>query len=161
MKNKVEKLDVDKLLSVPVDLSKLNDVAKNDVTKKDVYNAKIKYIEDKIPDITNLATNTTLNAKINDTKNEARSITNLLTKISLNAKINEIKNKIPNITNLATNTALTDVENKMLDYGKCIATPEFNNLTAKSFAARLKQEYLATKCDYTVFVKKTDFDYKL
>ena len=33
--------------------------------KKDVYNAKIKNIEDKIPDITNLATNTTLNAKIN------------------------------------------------------------------------------------------------
>ena len=49
----------------------------------------------------------------------------------------------------------------MLDYGKYIATPEFNNLTAKSFAARLKQEYLATKCDYTVFVKKKDFDYKL
>ena len=31
--------------------------------KKDVYNAKNKNIEDKIPDITNLATNTTLNVK--------------------------------------------------------------------------------------------------
>ena len=30
--------------------------------KKDVYNAKIKNIEEKIPDITNLATKTTLNA---------------------------------------------------------------------------------------------------
>ena len=28
-----------------------------------IYNAKIKNIEDKIPDITNLATNTTINAK--------------------------------------------------------------------------------------------------
>ena len=36
--------------------------------KKDVYNAKIKNIEDKAPDITNLATNTTLNAKINVVK---------------------------------------------------------------------------------------------
>ena len=63
LKSKVDKLDVDKLL--PVVLSKLSDVAKNDVVKKDIYNAKIKYIEDKIPDITNLATKTTFNAKIN------------------------------------------------------------------------------------------------
>ena len=33
---------------------------------KDVYNAKINNIEDKIPDMTNLATNTNLNAKINE-----------------------------------------------------------------------------------------------
>ena len=32
--------------------------------KKMVYNAKIKNIEDKIPDITNLATNTIFDAKI-------------------------------------------------------------------------------------------------
>ena len=47
MKRKVDKLDVDKLLPVSVDLSKLSDVVKNDVVKKDVYNAKIKTIEDK------------------------------------------------------------------------------------------------------------------
>ena len=63
MKSIVDKLDVDKLAIVPVDLSKLSDVAKNDVVKKDVYNAKVKDIEYKIPDIPNLATNTTLNAK--------------------------------------------------------------------------------------------------
>ena len=44
--------------------------SKKDVVKKDVYNAKIKYIEDKIPNITNLATSTTLNAKINKVENE-------------------------------------------------------------------------------------------
>ena len=33
--------------------------------KKYVFHAKIKNIEDKIPDITNLATNTALNVKIN------------------------------------------------------------------------------------------------
>ena len=65
LESKVDKLDVDKLVPVPVDLIKLSDVVKNDVVKKDVYNAKIKDIEDKIPDITNLATNTSLNAKIN------------------------------------------------------------------------------------------------
>ena len=60
MKSKVDKLDVDKLVSVPVDLSKLSDVVKNYVVKKDVGNAKINDIEDKMPNITNLATNTTL-----------------------------------------------------------------------------------------------------
>ena len=66
LKSKVEKLDIDKLVPIPVDLSKLNGKVKNDVIKKDVYNAKITNIEEKIPDITNLATNTSLNAKINE-----------------------------------------------------------------------------------------------
>ena len=65
MKSKVGKLDVHKLVPVPDDLSQLSDVVKNYVLKKDGYNAKIKNVEDKIPDITNLATNTTFNAKIN------------------------------------------------------------------------------------------------
>ena len=54
MKSKVDKVDVDELVPVPVDLSNLNDVVKNHVVKKDLYNAKIKNIENKIPDITNL-----------------------------------------------------------------------------------------------------------
>ena len=113
MKSKVDKLDVAKLVPVPVDLSRLSNVVKNDV-KKDVYNAKIKNIEDKIPDITNLATNTTLNAKINEVKGEIPSITNLATTTTaLNAKINEGKYKILDITNLATTTAVTPVENKI------------------------------------------------
>ena len=53
-KSKVNKLDVDKLVLFPVDLSKLSDVLKNNAVKKDVYNAKIENIEDKILDITNL-----------------------------------------------------------------------------------------------------------
>ena len=54
MKSKVDKVDVDELVPVPVDLSNLNDVVKSHVVKKDLYNAKIKNIENKIPDITNL-----------------------------------------------------------------------------------------------------------
>ena len=137
LKRKVDKLDVDKLVPVPVDLSKLSDLVKNDVVKKDVYNAKIKYILDIIPD--NLATKTTLNAKINEVKNKVPSITNLVTNASLNAKISELKNEIPNITNLAITTALTAVESKIPDHGKYITTPEFNELTADNFTPRLKQ----------------------
>ena len=68
LKSKVDKLDVNKLVPLPIDLSKLSDVVKNDVFKKDGYNAKMKTIEDKIPDIPNLATQTTLNAIINEFK---------------------------------------------------------------------------------------------
>ena len=46
--------------------------------KKDISNAKIKNIEDKIPSITNSATNAALNAKINKVKNKVPSITNLI-----------------------------------------------------------------------------------
>ena len=38
LKNKVDKLDINKLVAVPVDLSKLSDVVKNDVIKKAEYN---------------------------------------------------------------------------------------------------------------------------
>ena len=85
------KLDIDKLVPVPVDLRKLSDVAKNDVVKKDVHNTKIKNIEDKLIDITKLVTNTTPNSKIY-----------------------EVKNKIPNITHLATTSALTAVQEKLM-----------------------------------------------
>ena len=116
LKSKVNKLDVDKLVAVSVDLSKLIDLVKNDVVKKDAYKAKIKDIKDKIADITELATTTTtLNAKINEAKNEIPSITNLAATAAFNAKINEVQNEIPNITNLATTTALTAVDNKILE----------------------------------------------
>ena len=37
LKTEVDKLDIDKLVPVPNDLSKLNDVVKNDVVKKTEY----------------------------------------------------------------------------------------------------------------------------
>ena len=46
MKSKLDKVDVDNWIPIPVDLSKVSDVVKNDVVCKDIYNAKIKNIED-------------------------------------------------------------------------------------------------------------------
>ena len=103
MKSKVDKLDVDKFVSVPADLCKLRDVVKNNVVKKDGYNAKIKNVKDKTPDITNLATKSTLRAKIN-----------------------EVKGEIPNITNLATTSALTAVENKILSVSNLVKKTDYN-----------------------------------
>ena len=56
LKSKVDKLDIHKLTPVPVDLGKLTNKVRNDVVKITEYNAKIKNIEDKIPDIVNLVT---------------------------------------------------------------------------------------------------------
>ena len=69
LKTEFDKLDIDKLLLVLVDLSKLNNIVKNEVVEKAEYNAKIKNIEDKIPDIRTLATKTNFNTKIYQVKN--------------------------------------------------------------------------------------------
>ena len=58
MNIKVVELDVDNLVPVPVNLSKISDVVKNNVVKKDVYNVKTNNIADKIRHITNLVTTT-------------------------------------------------------------------------------------------------------
>ena len=107
MESKVYKLDVHKLRPVPVDLSKLSNGVKNYVAKKDVYNAKINNIEDKIPDITNLATKIILNAKINEIKSQISSITILATKTALNA----VENKIPGVSSLGKKN-LTSTQNQ-------------------------------------------------
>ena len=78
-----------------------------------------------------------------------------------NSKISEIENKIPRISGLVTTSALTAVENKIPDvsslvkkkpdyntknseiekkvsdhnHGKCITTPEFNDLIAGIFTS--------------------------
>ena len=126
LKSKVDQLDVDELVPVPVDLSNLSDVVKYDVVKKDICIAKIKNIEDKIPDITNLTTNASLNAKINEVKGEISSITNLVTTSPLNAKTNAVKAEIPNITNLAATTALTAVENKIPNVSNLVKEAAYN-----------------------------------
>ena len=142
MKNKVDKLDVDKLVPVPVDLRKLSDVVKNDVVKKDAYNAKIKNIEDKIADITYLATNASLNARINEVKNEIPNVTSLATTAILTA----VENKIPNVSNSVKitdyTTKISEIEIKIAtdhDHEKYVTTQEFNKSTLENFKARLKQ----------------------
>ena len=65
--------------------------------KNDVHNATMKNIEDKVPDITNLATNTTLNTKTNEVKGKMPIITNSATTAALITKINEVEKKVGNI----------------------------------------------------------------
>ena len=63
---------------------------------------------------------------------------------------------MPNTSNLVTTTVLnakiSEVENKIPNNSKYIATQKFNKLSAENLAARLKQADL---------VNKNDFDNKL
>ena len=129
---KIDKLDVDQLVPIPVELNKINDVIKNEVVNKTEYNAKIKDIEDKIPDITNLATNAALNTKINEVKGKIPSITNLATTTTTTTVLIVVENKIPNVSNLVKktnyNTKINVIENK-INYDnddKYITTQKFN-----------------------------------
>ena len=141
LKSKINKLDVLKLETPPVDLSKLSNVVKNEVVKKTEYNAIIKNIEYKIPDITNLATKTIFNTKINEVNAKIPSITNLATNTALTA----VENKITIVSNLVNktdyDTKVNKIGKKITDHShdKYFTTPEFNKLTAENFAARLTQ----------------------
>ena len=131
--------------------------------KKNAYNAKIKTIDNKIHDITNLATKTTLNSKINEVKGEIPSITNLG---ATTTALTDVENKIPDVSNLVKineyNTKINAIEKKKTkkktdhDHDKYITTPEFNKLTAENFAARLSQANLVTKTDFYDKLKNRD-----
>ena len=174
LKTEVDKLDIDKLVPVPVDLSKLSDVVKNDVVKKDIYDKlvakvnsidtsrfvlKTKYdtdkskLENKIPDTGGFVKKNDHNTKITEIEGKIPDISNLATKIALTT----VENKIPSVSNLVKktdyDTKITGIENKLNhNHDKYIDTSEFNKLAVDVFNARLSQANLITK---------TDFDAKL
>ena len=107
LKTEVDKLDIDKLVPVPVDLSKLSDVGKNDVVKKAVYDelsAKVNHID--TGDFVLKTKYETYKAKL---EKKIPDVTNLVKK----TKLTELENKIPDVSSLATKTALTAVKNKI------------------------------------------------
>ena len=99
-----------------------------------------------MPDITNLATNTTFNAKINEVKCDILSITNLATTAALNAKINQVKCNITNIANLANTTALTGAENKIPNVSKKTDyNTKINEIENKITTNNNNDKYITTK----------------
>ena len=109
LKTEVDKIDVDKLKTTPIDLAKLSNLVKNDVVKKTDYNAKVTSIEGQIAGITkntidNLADITKLKAV--DT-NSFFLKTKLASDVTtLDNKIDTIDKKIPDMSGLATETSL-------------------------------------------------------
>ena len=121
LKTEVDKLDIDKLVPVPVDLSKLSDVVKNDVVKKTVYDksaAKVNSIDTSV-----FVLKTKYETGASEMENKIADTSDLVKKTDYNAKITEIEGKIPDVSSLATKTAITTVENKI---------PNISNLVKKT-----------------------------
>ena len=168
LKTEVDKLDIDKLVPVPVDLSKLSDVVKNDVVKKAVYNKLVAAVdnidtsrfvfknnydtdkselENKIPDTSGLVKKTDSDAKMTEIAGKTPNVSNLATKTALTT----VENKIPGVRNLVKktdyNTKVTEIENKLNNHShdKYIDTSEFNKLAVDVFNMRITQANLVTK----------------
>ena len=93
LKTEVDKIDVDKLKTTPVDLVKLTNAAENYLVKKTDYNAKVTSMEGQIAGITkntvdNLADITTLKAV--DTNS-------FVLKTKLTSDVNTLENKIDTV----------------------------------------------------------------
>ena len=93
-------------MPVPVNLSKLSDVVRNDVAKKAVY-------DHLVAKVNNIDTNDfVLKTKYQTDKTELEKKIPV-TDFGKKKKLTEIEGKIPDVSSLAAKTALTVVENKI------------------------------------------------
>ena len=131
LKTEVDKIDVDKLKTAPVDLAKLTYAVENDLVKKTVYNTKVTSIEGQIARVTKNA----IDNLVDITKLKAIDTNSFVLKTKLASDVTTLENKIdtadkeiPDISGLATKTSLnsylqtstfnskvTEVENKIKD----------------------------------------------
>ena len=122
LKTEADKLYIDKLAPVPLNLSQLSDVVKNNVAKKAVYDqlaAKVNNI-----DINDFVLKTKYQADKAELEKKILDVTDFVK----NTKLTELENKIPDISSLATKIALTAVENKI---------PSVSNLVKKTITQKL------------------------
>ena len=109
--NKLINYFFEKLVPVPVDLSKLSNVVKNEVVKKTVYDklvAKINNI-----DTSRFILKTKYDAGKLELEKKIPDVSNLVKKSDYNVKVNEIEGKIQSTSGLAATSALTSVKNKI------------------------------------------------
>ena len=111
-------------MPVPVDLSKLSDIVKNDVIKKTVYDelvAKVNNI-----DTSKFVSKAKYDTDKSELENKIPDISGLVKKTDYSTKITEIEGKIPHVSNLATKPALATVENKILDVVSLAKKTDYN-----------------------------------
>ena len=111
LKIEVGRLDIDKLVPVPVDVSKLSDKVKNDIVKKTVYDKLVAKVN-KIG-TSEFVLKTKYDSDKSEIENKIPDTSRLVKKTDYNAKITEIEGKIPSVSGLVTNASLTVVENKI------------------------------------------------
>ena len=92
-KTKVDKIDTDKLKTVPADLAKLTNAVENDLVKKTDYNTKVTSIEGQIAGVTK----NTLDNLGDITKLKAADTSNFVLKTKLTSDVNTLENKIDTV----------------------------------------------------------------
>ena len=163
LKNQVDKIDVEKLKTVPDDLAKFSNVVKNEVVKKTDFRAdnyvtrtkfstdtnslydKIVKVDKKIPDVSGLATKSSVTIliknldhridklKINDYAKKT-SLTNYMLTSTFNSKYTELENKIKDADKSAV-TKANSIKNNLNDYAK--KTDVANDITT------IKNDYVS------------------
>ena len=117
-KTEVDKLDVDNLAPVSVDLRKLNDVVNKGVVKKTAYD-KLATKSNSI-DTSAFALKTNYDTDKTELEKKISDTSRLVKKTDYNTKITEIDEKLPEFRSLVAKTALTTVENKIPDISSLI-----------------------------------------
>ena len=93
LKSEVDKIDVDKLKTAPVDLAKLTNAIKNDLVKKTVYNTKVSSIETQIAGLTK----NTVDNLADITKLKAIDTNSFVTRTKFSADTNALDDKIDGV----------------------------------------------------------------
>ena len=93
LKSEVDKIDVDKLKTAPVDLAKLTNAIKNDLVKKTVYNTKVTSIEAQIAGLTK----NTVDNLADITKLKAIGTNSFVTRTKFSADTNALDDKIDGV----------------------------------------------------------------
>ena len=93
LKTEVDKIDVDKLKTAPIDLDRLSNLVKNDVVKKTDYNAKVANIESQIAGVTK----NTLDNLADITKLKAIDTNSFVTRTKFSADTNALDDKIDGV----------------------------------------------------------------
>ena len=158
LKTEVDKIDVDKLNTVPVDLAKLTNAVENDLVKKTDYNAKVTNIESQIA----VVTKNTLDNLGDITKLKAIDTSSFVLKTKLTADVNTLENKIdtvdkkiPDISGLATKASLTSYLQTSTFNSK--VTEVENKVKATDIIAKSANTKANTiRSDLTGYAKKTD-----
>ena len=96
LKAEVDKLDIDKLIPVPVDLRKLSDLVKNDVNKKTVYDQLV--AKGNNIDTSGFVLKTKYNTDQSEIEKNIPNTSGLVKKLDYTTKITEIENKTPSIS---------------------------------------------------------------
>ena len=93
LKTEVDKIDTDKLKTVPADLAKLSNVVKNDVVKKTDYSTKVTSIEAQIAGITK----NTVDNLADITKLKAIDTNSFVTRTKFSVDTNSLDDKIDGV----------------------------------------------------------------